>query len=166
MSAPSSLQLVRDLMTVGVATCPPDTSVIAIANLVLDKELEGVVVLEEGNAIGMIGQDELIDAYSRDELRALKAVDIMREDIPQIPADIPLKAAAQLMRDQGVRIMFLTHHAAGITYPAAVITYRHLIRHLAAEKDDELSDLGIYAEREAPLDSFIKRRNRARAKRS
>lgn len=152
-------------MTVGVTTCPPDLSITDIANIMLTKNLEGLVVLEGGNAIGMISQDELIAAYSRDEIHNLKAVDIMREDIPQLPADIPLKAAAQIMRDQGVRVMFLNHHAAGITYPAALISYQHLVRHLAAADKEELGDLGIKANREAPLDSFIKRRDKARAER-
>jgi CBS domain-containing protein len=114
----------------------------------------------------MISQDELVAAYPRDEIHDLKAVDVMREDIPQVPADIPLKVAAQIMRDQGVRVMFLTHHAAGITYPAAVISYRHLVRHLAAAENEDLGDLGIKAKREAPLDSFIKRRDKARSERT
>lgn len=163
MSDSSSPRLVRDLMTVGVITCPSDTPIIDIANIILAKDLEGVVVLEDGHAIGMISQDELVAAYSRDDIYDLKAVDILREDIPQVPADIPLKAAAQFMHDKGVRVMFLTHHAAGITYPAAVISYRHLIRHLAASNKEELGDLGIKAKRVAPLDSFIKRRDKARA---
>lgn len=165
MSVYTSPRLVRDLMTVGVTTCPPDTPIIEIAKIMLEKDLEGVVILEDGNATGMISQDELVAAYSRDEIQDLKAVDIMREDIPQVPADIPLKAAAQIMQDQGVRVMYLTHHAAGITYPAALISYRHLVRYLAASNKEELGDLGIKAKREAPLDSFIKRRDKARADR-
>lgn len=54
MIPPSKPHLVRELMTVGVTTCSPDTPVIEIAKLLLDGELEGVVVLEDGNAVGMI----------------------------------------------------------------------------------------------------------------
>ena len=53
-------------------------------------------------------------------------------NVPRVPPDIPLKTAAQIMQDQGVRVLFLTHHAGGIEYPAAYITYKHLLRHLAA----------------------------------
>jgi predicted transcriptional regulator len=165
MHTPSYPRLVRDLMTVGVSTCSPETPLIEVANMILKGELEGVIILQEGNAIGMISQEELIDCYARDDIHELKAVDIMREAIPQIPADIPLKAAAQLMRDQGVRAMYMTHHSGGNIYPAAFLTYRHLIRHLAAANEGELSDLGITAVREAPLESFIKRRDSVRAKR-
>jgi predicted transcriptional regulator len=166
MHTPPNPRLVRDLMTVGVITCSPDTPIMEVANIILDGDLEGVIILEEGNAIGVISQDDLVDVYARDDIHRLKAVDIMREFIPQIPADIPLKAAAQLMRDQGVRAMYMTHHSGGVIYPAAVLSYRHLIRHLGSSNSGELSDLGINAKREPPLDSFIKRRNSAREKRT
>jgi CBS domain-containing protein len=155
--------LVRDLMTVGVATCSPETPVADIARLLLDKGLEGLVVLDqEGFAAGVVSQDELVRAYTRDDCRSLTAEAIMREGVPQIRPDIPLTAAAQLMQDQGVRMLFLMHEAGGITYPAAVLSYRHILRHLAARSDDELRDLGIAAARQAPLDKFIQKRDAAR----
>ena len=43
--------LVRDLMAVGVATCPPTTPIVDVARLLLEKQLEVIVVLdEEGEA--------------------------------------------------------------------------------------------------------------------
>ncbi len=77
-----------------------------------------------------------------------------------MPPDIPLTAAAQMMQDQRVRVLFLMHHAGGIEYPAALISYQHLLRHLAARDDDELRDLGISAARQSPLETFIQRRER------
>ncbi|MCL4251430.1 MAG: CBS domain-containing protein [Anaerolineae bacterium] len=156
-------RLVRDLMTVGVATCALDAPVPEIARLLLEKDLEAVVVLNpEGHGVGMISQDELIKAYSRDDCRELTAEKVMRDDVPQLPPDIPLAAAAQIMRDQRVRVVFLTHHAEGLTYPAGVLTYRHFLRHLAAQDDSELTDLGIKAARQAPLQTFIEKRDAAR----
>jgi hypothetical protein len=61
-----------------------------------------------------------------------------------------------------VRAFFLMHNAAGVTYPAAMITYRHILRHLAAQSDDELKDMGIAAARKAPLEQFIERRDAAK----
>ena len=156
--------LVRDLMTVGVPTCPPDTRLVDLVRLMLEKNWEAVVVLdgEEGHAIGIFSQDELVKAYLREEARSLKVEDIMREGVPQIPPDVPLMVAAQLMLDQHVRAFFLMHNAAGVTYPAAMITYRHLMRHLAAQSDDDLKDMGITAVRKAPLEQFIERRDAAK----
>jgi CBS domain-containing protein len=162
--SPSEPRFVRDLMTVGVATCSPETPVVEVARLILENGLEEVVVLDDGNALGVVGQDDLVRAYAigHSDLRSTPARDIMREGVPQVPPDIPLEAAAQIMRDQGVRALFLMHHAGGIEYPAATITYRHLLRHLVAIDGNDLRDLGIKAERTPPLQAFLERRDAAR----
>ncbi len=159
-----SPKLVRDLMTVGVQTCTPDTPMAALARLMLEKGCEAVVVLAEGHALGVVGQDEIVSAIHRPDWQALSAEQVMREGVPQVPADIPIEAAAQLMHDQGVRCLFLMHHAGGIEYPAAQITYWHLLRCAAAESDADLLDLGMHASRQLPLETFVQRRDDARRK--
>lgn len=161
---PSPPELVRDLMTVGVLTCAPDTSLDDLARVMLDKNCEAVVVMQDGHALGVVGEDELVAAFNRENPRRLVAEDVLREGVPQVPPDIPLAAAAQLMRDLGVRTLFLMHHAGGIEYPAAQISYRHLLRYLAAQEKDDLRDLGMHAERQSPLEAFIQRRDAARNK--
>jgi CBS domain-containing protein len=159
----AEIKLVRDLMTVGVKTCPLGAPITEITRLLLDLDLESVVVLDaEGHAVGIVSQEELVLAYARDDARSLTAEDIMREGVPEVPPDIPITAAAQLMRDMRVRMVFLMHHADGIHYPAAALSYKHLLRHLAAQDSADLSDLGIKAERQSPIDTFIKRRDEAR----
>ncbi|MBP7689318.1 MAG: CBS domain-containing protein [Thermoflexales bacterium] len=157
-------RLVRDLMTVGVPTCPPTTLLVDLVRLMLEKNWEAVVVLDgdEGHAIGIVSHDEIIKAYERDDARTLTVEQMMHEGVPQVPPDIPLPVAAQMMLDQRVRAFFLMHNAGGITYPAAMITYRHLMRHLAAQSDDDLKDMGIAAARKAPLQQFIERRDAAK----
>jgi predicted transcriptional regulator len=157
-------KLVRDLMTVGVPTCPPHTPLVDLTRLMLEKNWEAVVVLDgdEGHAIGVVGQDELVKAYEREDVRSLMVEQVMHEGVPQIPPDVPLTVAAQMMLDQHVRAFFLMHNAAGVTYPAAMITYRHILRHLAAQSDDDLKDMGIAAARKAPLEQFIARRDAAK----
>ena len=151
-------------MTVGVVTCTPQTTVPEIAQLLLDHDLDEVVVLEEGKALGVVGQDNLIAAITKDGAKSFTANDVMREGVPQIPPDIPLKAAAQIMRDQRKRTLFLMHHAGGIEYPAAAISYKHYLRYLAADDFADLHDLGIKAERNPPLEDFFQRRAAARNK--
>jgi CBS domain-containing protein len=139
----SARALVRELIGPAV-TCAPDAPVAEIARLLLEHDLEGVVVLnEDGHAIGVVGQDELVMAYGRPNRAALTVEDVMNETIPRVRPDIPLAAAAQIMRDLGVRMLFLMPQRGGITYPAAMLSYRQLLRHLAARSDDELTDLGI-----------------------
>ncbi len=156
--------LVRDLMTIGVLTCTPQTTVPELARLLLDHDLDEVVVLDDGKALGVVGQDDLIKAFSEGDYIILTASEIMREGIAQVPPDIPLSAAAQIMRDLGTRTIFLMHHAAGIEYPAAALSYKHYLRLLAADDVDELRDLGIKAERKPPLEEFIQKRDAGRQK--
>lgn len=155
--------LVRDLMTVGVPTCKRTSPVRDIARFLLEKEVEAMCVLdEEGHGIGVIGQEELVRAYDRDDLESLTAEDVMSEGVPELPADIPLTVASQMMRDQHTRIAYMLHNSAGITYPAAYVSYRHILRHLAARSDGELKDLGTAAERKSPIAQFLERRDEAR----
>ena len=74
--------LVRDLMSVGVVTCKPATPIAEVARLLLEKEIEGVIVLDnEGHASGVISQNELMRAYSRVNCGVLTAEEVMRADI-------------------------------------------------------------------------------------
>jgi predicted transcriptional regulator len=159
-----AIKYVRDLMTVGVLTCSADTPILEIARRLLDQALDDMVVLEEGHAIGVISPAELIQALTHPDFDDLRARDVMRDGVAQTPPEIPLEAAAQIMLDLGVRSLFVMHHAGGIEYPAAVLSYRHLLRYMTASSSDDLKDLGISAQRQMPLESFIKRRDEARSR--
>jgi CBS domain-containing protein len=123
-----------------------------------------VVLGEEGEGVGVCGYKELVKAYGREGVQTLTAEEVMSEGVPELPADISLNVAAQIMRDKYIRVAYMTHNSAGIIYPAASISYKHLVRHLAARDEAELKDLGIEAERKSPIDVFIERRDQARKK--
>lgn len=150
-------------MTVGVPTCKINTPVVEVARFLIENNVEEMVVLgKEGEGVGICGYKELVNAYDRDNVRELTAEEIMSEGVPELPSDIPLKLAAQLMKDKNIRVAYMNHNSAGIIYPAALISYKHLVRHLAAKDESELKDLGINAERKSPLEVFIERRDEAR----
>lgn len=158
-----SRTLVRDLMSVGVLTCAPDTPLVLLTRILLEKEQEAAVVLDaQGNAVGMVSRQELVRSYAQAEYESLTAEAVMREGIPQVPPDIPLTVAAQIMLDEGVRVLYVMHHAGGIGYPAAFLSDKHFLRHLSMEEEEELGDLGIRAERESPMETFMRRREEAR----
>ena len=158
-----TMKLVRDLMTVGVPTCKHDTPVRDIARYLLEHHVEAICVLDEdGHGIGVAGEQQLVSVYSRYNLDELTAEDIMSEGVPELGADIPLTVAAQMMKDKGIRIAYMMHNSAGIIYPAAFISYHHILRHLAAKDESELKDLGLAAERKSPIEQFIARRDEAR----
>jgi len=158
-------KLVRDLMTVGVPTCKADILAVDIARFIIENNVEELVVLgAEGEGVGVVGCEELVKVYGRDDIESLTAEQVMREGVPELPSDIPLSVAAQMMRDQNIRVAYMTHNSTGIIYPAAMISYKHIIRHIAAKDESELKDLGIKAERKSPIEQFIERRDEARRK--
>ena len=115
-----SPELVRDLMTVGVPTCKISTPIIDIARFLIENNVEEMVVVgEEGEGVGVCGYKELVIAYDRYNARDLTAEDVMSEGVPELPSDIPLKLAAQLLRDKDIRVAYMNHNSAGIIYPAA-----------------------------------------------
>jgi CBS domain-containing protein len=161
----SEQKLVRDLMTVGVPTCKWDSPMRDIARFLLEHHVEAMCVLDaEGHGIGVVGEQELVAAYGREDLDSLKAEDIMSEGVPEFNADLPLTVAAQMMKDKGTRIAYMMHNAGGIVYPAAYMSYRHILRHIAARDENDLKDLGLAAERKSPIEQFIERRDDARRK--
>jgi CBS domain-containing protein len=166
-SAPESAEgttkqlLVRDLMTVGVPTCKPESLVADIASFLLEHDVEAMCVLdEEGQAIGVVGPEELVAVHGRENAAGLPAEEVMTEGLPELDAETPLEVGAQLMKDRGTRIAYIMHNSAGISYPAAYISYRHVLQHLAARDQSELK--GPAAARKSPLQTFIERRDEAR----
>lgn len=154
-------ELVRDLMTVGVFTCTADTPIVDLVPHFVEKDLEEAMVMEDGNAIGVIGREELVSALENPEWRSLKVENLMREDFLIIPPETPLALAVKLMQDKKVRAAFMIHNAAGLIYPAGILTYRHILHLMAAKTPEDLSQFGINASRQSPLEAFIQKRDAA-----
>lgn len=152
-------------MTVGVPTCKTTSPIMDVARFILEHHIEEMVVLDqEGHGVGVVGYEELVAVYGREDAQSLTAEDVMREGVPELPPDIPIALAAQLMKDKRIRVAYMTHNAAGIIYPAALISYKHILRALAARDGQDLKDLGIAAERKSPIEQFLARRDEARKK--
>jgi CBS domain-containing protein len=157
--------LARDLMTVGVPTCKTSTPLRDVARFLIEHNVEEMVVLdEEGHGVGVVGHEEIIAKADAEGAGDLVAEDIMSESVTELQADLPIAAAAQLLKDKGVRVGYMLHNAAGITYPAAYLSYRHILRLLAARDESELEDLGLAAARKSPVEQFIEKRDAARRK--
>lgn len=154
--------LARDLMTVGVPTCKTSTPILDIARFLLQENVEEMVVLdEEGHGVGVVGIEQLVTVYGQPDIEGLTAEQVMSEGVPDLPTDVPLPLAAQMLKDRHIRVAYMLHNSAGIIYPAAYLSYRHILRHMAARSESELKDLGLAAERKSPLEQFIERRDAA-----
>ena len=163
-----AVKFVRDLMHIGVSTCRTNTSVAEAARTLLRENLEALIVLDDnGHAVGLLGRREVVAAYAQSGTHSrgsetATAGDVMRLDIPEIPADIPAIVAAQIMLDQGVREIYLMHHAGGISWPAAVLRFEDVLRYLAAESEADLASMGAGAPRKSPVETFMERYSRTK----
>jgi CBS domain-containing protein len=168
MNQQMTVKYVRDLMHIGVSTCRADTPVVETARTLLRENLEALIVLDgNGHAVGVLSRREVVAAYAQAGTRsrggeAVTAGDVMRPDIPEVPADIPAIAAAQIMLDQGVREVYLMHHAAGISWPAAALRFEDVLRYLAAESEADLANMGAGAPRKSPVETFMERYSRTK----
>lgn len=144
--------LVRDLMRIGVLTCREDTPLPEVARLLVEHNVAALVVLDEdGNAVGWLDEEHLARVVDRGHER-LTASDVMDEEVPEVPPNIPAVAAAQLMLDRGIGQVFVTHHAGGIKYPAAMFSLQDVCRLIAGMGRGP--GIGVGAERPSAVDLF------------
>ncbi|MEK9164499.1 MAG: CBS domain-containing protein [Chloroflexota bacterium] len=109
-------------MTIGVPICRDSETCGAVMDRLWQQgaPAEAIVALDEdGMACGWVTRERL-----NRENAARPVGEMMDEDIPTVPPDIPAEAAAQLMRDRGVEYLFLMHDWPGEPRPSAVISLK------------------------------------------
>jgi CBS domain-containing protein len=160
-------KLVRNLMHIGVPTCPVQTPLVEAARTLLAKQLEALIVLDEhGHAVGMLSRREVALAYAQAGINefgfeTLTVAHVMHADIPKVPADIPATAAVQIMLDQDVREIYVMHHEGGVHYPAAVLRFEDVLRFVSARTEADLVGMGSGAARKSPIEIFKERHSKA-----
>ncbi len=134
------VKLVRDMMQIGVVTCPDHTRLPEAVKILLRDNLEALVVLDKnGHAAGLFGRTEAAGQYglmgiNRQAWQTRTVAQEMSRDIPELPPDIPAPAAAQMMLDWGVRVAYLMHHDSGIRWPAAELRIDDLLLDMVSER--------------------------------
>lgn len=144
-------------MRIGVPTCKVGEPVVTVARQMLEQGWTAVVVMDDdGDARGWINERMLAVAYTHfDRVQALTVADIMDEDVPEAPADIPLAATVQIMADLGVDHLFFMHNAGGKSWPASILNIRDVVKALAGP--DYIKAQGMHAARPTPMDLFRQR---------
>ena len=119
--------LTRDLMTTAVVTVPPDTPISAIAQLMADRGISGVPVVDaDAKLLGLVTDGDLMRClaaetnqpgssfyalfqskqaaashYSRSHGR--RASDVMTTDLVTVSEDTPVEAVARLLETRRIR---------------------------------------------------------------
>jgi CBS domain-containing membrane protein len=100
---------VRDLMTEKVVSVGPGTDLLTVRNLMDDRLIRHLPVVEDGMVVGLISQRDLLRvaadrsdlplSLAFDVLRTTRAGDVMTRDVETVGADDALEDAARLMLD-------------------------------------------------------------------
>ena len=150
--------LVRDVMRIGVPTCKVEDPIVPLAQQMVEQGWTAVIVMDDdGDARGWINERMLAVAYAANPGAEATAADVMDEEVPEAPADIPLTATVQLMADMGVDHLFFMHNAGGKSWPASLLNLRDVVKALAGA--EYIRAQGMHAARPTPMDLFRQRYN-------
>lgn len=96
--------LVRDVMTVGVVTVAPDTSVKEIAQLLLGARVSGVPVIEEGRLVGVVSESDILPLHEGDPGHPIgTAADVMTRKVVSLVEGMTVTEAARILQRHRVK---------------------------------------------------------------
>jgi len=100
---------IKEIMTTGVVTCNPDSSLDEVARLLSEAEISAVVVgSAEGKLEGILSSFDLLQYFGKD-LSQIRAVQIMRRDVASVlPTDL-VEVAAQKMQEAHYHRLVVTN---------------------------------------------------------
>jgi CBS domain-containing protein len=130
--------VVRDLMRPGLITCPRSLALGEVAALLTRQRVHAVVVVDDaGTPVGLISDFDLLagewlsaDGESLATMRRMTAGELMSATLNTIDAGQPIRAAADLMREQGLHRLIVTEQGR----PAGVVSLSDFVAHLAAQE--------------------------------
>ena len=131
MAAPP--RTVAEAMHPGVVTCPPETSLRAVAGLLAEHRIHAVVVAgdEEDAPIAVVTDRDVIWSQSRGELDLVSARDAASEPTVTVRADAGLPRATELMAHFGTTHVVVTESGGG--RPVGILSSLDVARAIASE---------------------------------
>ena len=104
---------VSELMTSGVIGCAPDDSVAAVVATMVENDVHAVVVMDGGQAVGVVSQTDLVLARqgrSKAEAAAMAARDVMTPGCVTCDVGVPLSEAVSLMTGRRIHRLVVTEN--------------------------------------------------------
>jgi crotonyl-CoA carboxylase/reductase len=123
---------VRDLMHRGIIGCAPGDTVAQVARLMIDEEVHAVVVMETGQAVGVVSQTDMVLARqgrTPEQARGILAKDVMTPGCATCDADTPLSEAVSLMTGRRVHRLVVTEGGR----PTGVLSMTDVVRRFIVE---------------------------------
>jgi predicted transcriptional regulator len=156
--------LVRQLMHPGVLTCPPETTLGKLAELLYKHHVHSIFVAEPGEPIlGIVTDFDLLagewlsaDKNGLEAMRRMTAGELMSTPVNTIEANVPAKQAAERMRREVIRRLLVTENGK----PIGVISVSDFIANIAGKAQlsretvaDVMSDVFLTCRENTPLAS-------------
>jgi CBS domain-containing protein len=124
-------KLVRDVMHRKVISCRVDTPLKEVATLLNSEGINAVVVVDEGGDLaGVVSQTDLVKVCEQD-WESMVAEDVMTPDVVTIVADIPVRAAVELMVDNQIHRLIITQGGLAPRRPVGVLSMSDVVREMA-----------------------------------
>jgi crotonyl-CoA carboxylase/reductase len=128
---------VRELMHAGVLTCGMDATVQEMGALLLSHKIHALVVEEEGSAVGVVSQTDLVLARQgrRPEVfRAMRAREIMSPDLVSCEAGTRIAEAITMMTRRRIHRLVVVEEVGGKRVPLGVVSMTDIVRSMMGEE--------------------------------
>lgn len=147
----------RDIMTTDVVTVDPETSVKEAANLMSEKGISGLPVVQNGELVGIVTENDLIikdkklhfpeyinviggiiylESYKkfREEFKkfvAVKVKELMTEDVVTVSPDTSIEDLATIMHQENINRLPVVDNSGQLI---GIVTRGNIVKHIAVEE--------------------------------
>jgi len=130
----SSDRLVEHVMHRGVIGCKPSTRLEEVVRIMADTNVQVLVVTgPDDEALGVISQMDVIP-YFRQDIKGLKARDVMSTDVLAIPPQMTLDDAIQTMKERHISHLVVSERGDVGLRALGILSSGHIIKEMRGSK--------------------------------
>jgi len=129
-------KLIRDVMTRGVVTVSIRNTCKQVTKLLNKKDFSGVCVVgDDGKAIGVISNMDILKVIGKDKWENMTAESIMTSNLETVEPTSTLIEAANIMKTKHVhRLLILSEGGVGISQtPIGIVSVSDIVRESASD---------------------------------
>lgn len=130
-----SEKTVQEWMHRGVISCALDTSVEEVARIMDTQNISGLVVVnEEGDAVGVISQTDLVDAlfvqpYLR-HWRGMTAEHLMSRPVVSVSPDTSVNDASRILQAKRIHRLVVVEKVGNHMKPVGILSVTDVAKHV------------------------------------
>jgi len=118
----------------GVIGCTPSTTLEEVVRIMADTNVQVLVVTgPDEEALGTISQMDVLQFYGQ-ELKGVRARDVMRTKVLAIPPEMHLEEAVRIMTERGISHLVVSERGDAGLRALGVLTTGHVIKEMRGSK--------------------------------